>query len=124
MTESDGPDGGPRPLGASLEHVIRGLGMPPAAVVETVFSRWSALVGPTIATHARPASVRDDLLVVSVDDPAWGTELRYRAQELLSKIADGVGPGSPTRMEVRVRPRSARGPEPSVVNFTHRNSAP
>ncbi len=104
MTESDSPDGGPRRLGASLEHVIRGLGMPPAAVVEAVFSRWSVLVGPTIAAHSHPASVRDDLLVVNVDDSAWGTELRYRAQELLSKIADSVGRGSPTRMEVRVRP--------------------
>jgi predicted nucleic acid-binding Zn ribbon protein len=111
-------------MGASLEQVTIGLGMPPAAVVETVFSRWSALVGPTIATHARPASVRGDLLVVNVDDPAWGTELRYQAQGLLSKIADSVGRGSPTRMEVRVRPRSARGWDPSVVNSAHRNSAP
>jgi len=93
-------------------------------VLETVFSRWSELVGPTVAAHTRPASLRGGVLVVNVDEPAWGSELRYRAQDLLSKIAGSLGHGSPTRMEVRVRPPSTRGREPSVVNSAHRNSAP
>ncbi len=101
-------DTGPRPLGAALEHVRRGLGMPPGGVVEAVFSGWSDLVGATVAAHAWPASLRGDLLVVNVDDPAWGSELRYRSQALLARIAQSVGRGSPTRMEVRVRPRVPR----------------
>ncbi len=105
-------DTSPRPLEASLDHVVRGLGMPPGAVMEAVFSRWSALVGPTVATHARPASLRGDLLVVNVDDPAWGSELRYRSQDLLATIAQSVGPGSPSRIEVRVRPRVPRERDP------------
>ena len=108
MPEADTPDTGPRPLGASMDQVTRALGMPSRAVVENVFSRWSALVGPVIASHAHPVSLRDDLLVVNVDDPTWGTELRYRAQELLARIAGNVGHGSPTRMEVRVRPPGSR----------------
>jgi predicted nucleic acid-binding Zn ribbon protein len=98
--------------------------MPPATVLETVFSQWSDLVGPAVATHANPASLRGGVLVVNVDDPAWGSELRYRAHEMLSKIAAGVGRGAPTRMEVRIRPRSTRGRDRSVVKFAHRNSAP
>ena len=124
MTESNRSNVEPRPLGASLDHVTRTLGMPSAAVLETVFTQWSDLVGPVVAAHAHPASLRGGVLVVNVDDPAWGSELRYRAQDMLSKIAASVGVGSPTRMEVRVRPRSTRGRDPSVVNFPHRNSAP
>lgn|GEM_PF-850509 len=124
MSDPNPQDGDPRPLGASLDHVTRALGMPPATVLETVFTQWTDLVGPVVATHAHPASLRGGVLVVNVDDPAWGSELRYRAQDMLSKIAASVGGGSPTRMEVRVRPRSTRGRDPSVVNFPHRNSAP
>ncbi len=91
--------------------------------MERVFSQWPDLVGPTVAAHSRPASLRRGVLVVNVDDPAWGGELRYRAQDMLSKMADSLGRDSPTRMEVRVRPRSTQGREPSVVNFPYRNSA-
>lgn len=98
--------------------------MPSAAVMEAVFSRWSALVGPAVATHARPVSVRGDVLVVNVDDAAWGSELRYRAHDLLCRIAESTGGGSPTRMEVRIRPRDGEGRDPSVVKFGDRNSAP
>ena len=106
-------ESGPKPLGASLDHVTRALGMPPATVLETVFSQWSDLVGAPFTAHAQPASLRGEVLVVSVDDPAWATELRYRAHDLLSRMAGRIGHGSPTRIEVRVRPqvpgdRSAR----------------
>ena len=125
MTEPPGsPRPGPRPLEASLDQVTRALGAPSAAVLEMVFSRWTELVGPVIAFHAHPASLRDGVLLVNVDEPAWGNELRYRGQELLSGIADKLGPGTPTRIEVRVRPRSTRGTDPSVVNSAYRNSAP
>ncbi len=124
MTDPQTPETDPRPLKASLDHVTRALGLPSATALASVFSQWSDLVGPAVATHARPASLRDGVLVVDVDDPAWGSELRYRAQDTLSKIADRVGHGSPSRMEVRVRPRGTRGRDPSVVNFAHRNSAP
>jgi len=102
-------------VGASLDHVTRVLGVRSASVLETVFSQWSELAGPAVATHARPVSLRDGVLVVNVDDGAWGSELRYRARDMLSKIAAAAGPGSPTRMEVRVRPPSTRGRDTSVV---------
>jgi predicted nucleic acid-binding Zn ribbon protein len=113
-----------RPLEASLDQLTRALGIPNAAALETVFSRWTELVGPAVAAHARPASMRDGVLLVNVDEPAWGTELRYRAQELLTRIGHELGPGTPTRIEVRVRPEMPGQGAPSVINFTHRNSAP
>jgi len=107
-----------------LNRVTAVLGIPTAAVLETVFSRWADLVGPTIALHTHPASLRNGVLVVTVEEPAWGSELRYRAQELVVRLEDQLGPGAPTRIEVRVRARGARAEDTSVVNSTHRNSAP
>ena len=106
---------GPRPVGASLDRVVAALGAPPAPVLEAVFGCWADLVGPAVAAHARPASLAGGVLVVNVDEPAWGSELRYLAPQLLSRIAAALGTGTVTRMEVRVRPRPTRGEGSPVV---------
>ena len=111
MTELPVSSPPPRPLQASLNHLTRALGIPDAAALETVFSRWTELVGPAVAAHAQPVSMRDGVLLEKVDEPAWGTELRYRAQELLTRIGRELGPGTPTRIEVRVWPEMP-GQEP------------
>ena len=105
---------GPWPVGASLDRLTRALGAPPAPVLEKVFSRWAEVVGPAIAGHARPASLRGGVLVVAVDEPAWGSELRYLAPQLLSRIEAAVGPGAVRSLEVRVRPPAGR-PEGAPV---------
>lgn len=99
-----GVGGGPRRVGASLDHVARLLGLPTSTVLETVFADWDHLVGPALASHARPVSLTGGVLVVSVDDPAWGSELRYLSTDVLSVIAARVGDAAPRRMDVRVLP--------------------
>jgi hypothetical protein len=41
--------------------------------------------------------------VVSVDHPAWATQVRRLGDELLDRVADGGGVARPNRVEVRVR---------------------
>lgn len=108
-------DTGPRPVQESLDRLSRAVGGPSATVLGRVFAEWADLVGTAVSAHAHPMSMRDGALVVSVDDAAWGTEIRYRCAELLSQMTARLGPGAPTRLEVRVRPRGARGRDPSVV---------
>ena len=105
MSDRHPEDGGPRPLGASLGQVTRRLGLAPPPVLEAVFSQWSDLVGDRLAAHAHPASLRGEVLIVSVDDPTWATELRYRAHDLLLRMAGRIGHGSPIKIAVIVRPR-------------------
>ena len=124
MKGSSSDQGAPRRVGVSLDQLTRALGAPPATVMEAVFSGWEDLVGPAVASHARPVSLRRGVLVVSVDEAAWGSELRYRARDLLARIAERAGSGAPDAMVVRVRPGGRRGSEPSVVNLADRNSAP
>src|SRR5204863_5866977 len=40
-----------------------------------IWADWPAIVGSTIAAHARPAQLRRGILVVSVDGPEWMHEL-------------------------------------------------
>ncbi|MDQ3573911.1 MAG: DUF721 domain-containing protein, partial [Actinomycetota bacterium] len=89
-----------------------------------VFARWEDLVGPVIASHSRPVSLQGGVLVVGVEEAAWGSELRYRARDVLARIAESAGPGAPDALVVRVRPGGGRGTDPSVVDLADRNSAP
>jgi predicted nucleic acid-binding Zn ribbon protein len=76
----------PVPVAASLDRVTRALGVPRARLLTAVFSRWEQLVGPDIAAHARPRSLRQGTLLVLVDHPAWATQLRFLASDLLARI--------------------------------------
>lgn len=68
-----------------------------------VFSRWTEIVGETVAAHARPERIDGDALVVTVDSPAWASYLRTGAVGLLSELSDATGQGSLTRLVIRVR---------------------
>jgi predicted nucleic acid-binding Zn ribbon protein len=93
----------PVPVTGSLDRVVRRLGGPSAAAVGGLFERWEDIVGEQIAAHTRPSSLRDGTLVVTVDDPAWATQLRFLESDLLARVRaalDGVEVASVT---VRVR---------------------
>lgn len=100
-------DRGPRPVGQSIDRLVRNLGGPSAQTVEGVFGRWNEIVGEQVAAHTRPLSLRKESLVVAVDDPAWAPELRFLEPEILRRVREVLGVEGVERLEVRVRPRSA-----------------
>jgi predicted nucleic acid-binding Zn ribbon protein len=77
----------PRKLSELLDSATRRLGGPSSGTASAVFSGWEAIVGPEIAAHAQPVSLRHGVLVVAVDHPAWATQLRYMTAELLTRVA-------------------------------------
>jgi len=93
---------------ASLDRFMRHLGSPAVETVTSVFDRWSDLVGEQVAARARPVSLRDGVLVVAVEDPAWATQIRFLEAQVLAGIAAEFGPDEVVRIEVRVRPDRAR----------------
>ena len=103
MRSADAPE--PRPIGASLDRVARGLGGAGADALRALFGRWAEIVGPQLATHARPLSLRSGVLVVGVDEPGWAAQLRYLETDLLERLGDALGAGVVSRVEVRVRPQ-------------------
>ncbi|HEX2039671.1 MAG TPA: DUF721 domain-containing protein [Acidimicrobiales bacterium] len=84
----------PRPLADSLARYRT----PLAAVLD----RWADVVGPDVAAHARPLSLKEGTLVVVVDDPTWASQLRWLGADLLRRLAEAAGSPVADRLEVRV----------------------
>ena len=68
-----------------------------------LFAEWPAIVGPAMADHVQPIRVDAEALVVSVDHPAWATQVRRLGNELLDRVVNETGVERPNRLEVRVR---------------------
>ncbi len=83
----------PEPINAALERVTRKLSMAGPSVLSVVFSQWERLVGPDIASHAKPKSLHDGVLVLEVDHPAWATQLRYMSSDIILTVNASTRPG-------------------------------
>ena len=47
---------------------------------------WQEVVGPVVATHARPLSIQRDVLRVATSSAAWAQNLTFGRQSLLVKL--------------------------------------
>lgn len=98
-----GGDGvGPVEVSAGLDRVLRSLGAPGSDALGTLFENWPELVGDQMAAHVRPLRLSDTTLVLGVDEPGWATQVRWMAEDLLRRLADGLGAGVVTKLEVRM----------------------
>jgi len=96
--------GGPMPLSDALGALTKRLGVPGPDVMTTIFGRWEELVGASVAAHVRPLRLHEGTLVVAADHPAWATQVRHLAPDILRHLRDACGPAeAPERLEVRVR---------------------
>jgi predicted nucleic acid-binding Zn ribbon protein len=100
VRESRGDE--PVPLRDALNRVGAELGMPAPDAIGAVHARWEEIVGPDVARHARPSGVRDGVLTVVVDDPAWATQLRFLEAEIVRAAAAVAGPEIVREVRVRV----------------------
>ena len=93
-------------LGDSLQQVVRSL-RPDTSVAATsaamggVFGRWDEAVGAAVAQHVQPVKLEGTTLVVTVDDPAWATELKFLESTLRQRLLEVAG-ATVERIEVRV----------------------
>jgi predicted nucleic acid-binding Zn ribbon protein len=90
------------PISASLAGEVRRLGGPDAALTGLVFGHWEEVVGPNVADHSRPRGLRDGILTVEVDEPAWATQLRWLGPQVVARIAELAGGPQVTELVVRV----------------------
>jgi predicted nucleic acid-binding Zn ribbon protein len=85
-----------------LRQVTARLGLPAPDVLGQVFARWEELVGVDVAAHAVPKTLRDGVLTVAVDHPAWASSLRLLSADLLRRLAAATGEGTVTELVVTV----------------------
>ncbi|MCK9895257.1 DciA family protein [Frankia sp. AgB32] len=67
----------------------------------SVISRWDVIVGPDIADHCAPVSLRDGHLELVAESTAWATQLRMLSRQILSILHRELGPQVVQRITVR-----------------------
>ena len=116
-----GPDErDPQPFGRLVARVSLDRGWSPRLTDATVLGRWPQLVGPDIADHCTPLSLRDGELVLQAESTAWATQLRQLQRQMLTRLAAGVGRDVVKRIRVvapsgptwKHGPRTVRGRGP------------
>jgi len=74
-----------------LDPVTARFGMEGASSAGAVWSRWTEVVGDSVARHAEPTSLRGGVLRVRTDSPAWATEIGYLVDEIRARANEIAG---------------------------------
>ena len=90
------------PISVSLAKVAGRLSKADLMGLGAIKEGWEGVVGTPVSAHATPLRLVDGVLTVGVDQPAWATQLRLLAGELLAPLA-ALGRCEITRIEVVVR---------------------
>jgi len=101
-----------RPVSESLDRLLRGLGGSDGAPLRAVHGAWPELVGERVAAHAVPVLVRRGRLQVTIDDPAWATQVRFLEGDLLRRFDELLGVGVIQGIDVSVRRPGVDRPGP------------
>lgn len=100
-----------------LGDIGQRFGMTAAVETGMVWSRWQHIVGPAIAEHAEPSSLKGGRLRVRVDSPAWATEIGYLSDQITASVNRAVGVELVHELQVWIGPGAPRvsRPESRVV---------
>lgn len=90
----------PQPLAAAFGGLLSARGWREKAAVGAVFGHWPDIVGPHLALHTRPESFESGELTVSADSPAWATQVRLMAPQLLKRLGEELGHGTVRHIRV------------------------
>ena len=91
----------PQPLTAAVGGLLSARGWREKAAVGAVFGHWADIVGPQLALHTRPEAFEAGELTVSADSPAWATQVRLMAPQLLKRLGEELGHGTVNQINVR-----------------------
>ncbi len=80
-------------MGRVLEGVMGNLDLGAKLKEQLALGAWARVAGRVVGAHTRAEAVRDGILIVATDTPAWAQELHMRRGELLVKLEAAVGQG-------------------------------
>jgi predicted nucleic acid-binding Zn ribbon protein len=81
----------PARLGDVLRSALERLPEAQRLADHALWAHWDAVVGPTLARHARPERLRRGVLVVAVDSPGWMQELQFLKRDLRDRLNARLG---------------------------------
>ena len=80
----------PKPLGGALLQALKKYGLDAGIRSARVLLDWEKTAGEKIARHARAVDLKNGVLTVEVDSPAWIQQLSLIKKEVIKKVnADG-----------------------------------
>jgi predicted nucleic acid-binding Zn ribbon protein len=86
--------------------VLRELGFDASARVLRIAEHWEQALGPELARHCRPETLRGEVLEASVASSVWCQQLQLRAPEILAGLRRVLGDEAPAKLRLSVRAKS------------------
>jgi len=78
-------------LSYTLGSMLKARGLGSRLSEYRVFGQWEKAVGPVIARHAQPQTVRGKKLTLVVDSPAWMQQLSLLKPQIVEKVNKTLG---------------------------------
>lgn len=111
----------PQLIGDLTAAIVADSGWDERISVAGVMGRWAEVVGEDIASRCTPERFDEGVLVVRAETTAWATQLGFMTGDLARRLAEVVGPGVVSRVDVvgpaapswsrgRLRVTGTRGP--------------
>ena len=101
VSGSSADDRDPQEFGAGLSRLVSERGWAVDLAVGGVMGRWPSVVGPEVCLHCEPETFAEGVLVVRTDSTAWATQVRLLAPTLLRRLAEELGEGVVSEVQVR-----------------------
>lgn len=97
----EGPNSGPTLVSGVLSDLISQLGGAQEVKVSRVLNDWKQIVGNSVAEHCTPVEIVETKLIVQTESTAWMSNLRLMTPQILGTIAQHIGEGLITELQVR-----------------------
>jgi len=74
------------PLRNILGEFSKDLGIESGSVLNAVRRKWADIVGPAVAVHTFPDTIRGNVLTIIVDTPQWMHHLSFYKEDICGKL--------------------------------------
>ena len=80
-----------RPIKDTVESILNHLKKKSLIKKEEIITAWNKIVDKKIKNHTRPIKLRDNILIVNIENSNWLFELETRyKEEILNKLRDEI----------------------------------
>ena len=108
----------PARAGDLVDKLLKGFGLDERLHQYKALIIWEDVVGPQIAARTRPVRIREGVLEINVDQPAWMQQLQLMKPKILAQLNAELGKASIKdlylkRGKVNVHPEITSEPPPA-----------
>ena len=92
------------PLGKVVDKVLLQCRPNINASLVKIWDRWEDAVGADVASNARPAAFKGDMLLVHVSNSSWLYHLRFLEKDLIDQLNRALGGAFIHRVTFKIGP--------------------